>query len=107
MESILNEDFVDHEKSCKLQFFGEAMNKSKCLVLTAKRYEQLSTQKDIDDNARFIIYTLEKARRDGSLADKITLVVDITGKKMGKQEIRLAATIVPLLQKYYPERLSR
>ena len=98
---------MDHEKACKLQFFGTAMNKSPVLVLIAKRFEALTTQKEIDSNARFIIYTLEKARRDKVFQDKITVVIDITDKKMGKQEIRLAATIVPLLQKYYPERLSR
>jgi hypothetical protein len=104
---IMQEDFMHHEKSGKVSLFGKAMDNSVGMVLQANRFEALQTPADIDQNVRFIIYSLEKGRREGYINDKVTVIIDINGKKVGKQEIKLASQLVPLLQKHYPETLSR
>ncbi|KAJ3369254.1 hypothetical protein HDU91_007375 [Kappamyces sp. JEL0680] len=48
-----------------------------------------------------------QARKTGVLKEKLSVVLDITGTKMDKQLVKMAAQLVPLLQKYYPGRLSR
>ena len=105
--TILQEDFMQHEKTGKVSLFGTAMDTSVGLVFQASRFEALQTPKDIDQAVRFIIYSLEKGRRDGHIKDKVTVIIDINGKKVGKQEVKFASILVPLLQKHYPETLSR
>ncbi|KAI8906438.1 hypothetical protein EDD86DRAFT_173752, partial [Gorgonomyces haynaldii] len=70
-------DFSDLQQSGKLQFCGRALDGSAVLVWTGSRHVQPKTQPDWDRELKFLIHTLEKARN------------------------------VPLLQKHYPERLSR
>ncbi|KAI8807409.1 hypothetical protein BJ742DRAFT_812631, partial [Cladochytrium replicatum] len=56
---------------------------------------------------RYIIYVLEQAKTSGILKDKLYVVIDRTGMSRGQQsDASLVSSLVPLLQKHYPERLK-
>ncbi|KAJ3259847.1 hypothetical protein HK103_001738 [Boothiomyces macroporosus] len=44
---------------------------------------------------------------NGGHKDKLTIIFDKSGMRADKEDVKLASYIVPILQKHYPERLSR
>ncbi|KAJ3215636.1 hypothetical protein HDU67_000170 [Dinochytrium kinnereticum] len=101
------EDFSDLDATGKAQFFGRARDGTPILVVNLSRH---STPKDVaarEREIRYMIYVIEKARRDGVLVDKMTVIVDRANVASGQADSAMIKTVVPILQKHYPERLAR
>ncbi|KAI8929277.1 CRAL-TRIO domain-containing protein [Entophlyctis helioformis] len=101
------DEFKDLEASGKLQFFGRAVDKSAILVWTGSRHVPPKTEQDTDRDIRFVVYMLERARRQGQFPDKVTVIIDRSGMRTDKSDIKVASTLIPILQNHFPERLSR
>jgi hypothetical protein len=101
------------QSSGKIQFFGTAVDNSSILVLTGTRHEIPKNQAEIEKEIRFIIYTMERGRKEGyflltsTLKDKVTVIFDRMGMKTDKSDAKIISQVIPILQKHYPERLSR
>jgi CRAL/TRIO domain len=100
------EDFTLQEQTGKLRFFGKAIDQSDILIFTAQRQEEIKSNDEITNNLRFIIYTIEKGRKENGI-DKITLLMDMNKARYSKNEVKLASNLIPILQKHYPDTLSR
>lgn len=103
---LLDEDFSQQNQLGKLHFYGKAIDQSSILIFTAQRQEEMKTPDDLEKNLRFVVYTIEKARKISNIS-RITLLMDMNKAKYSKNEVKLAGLLVPLLQKNYPEMLSR
>ncbi|KAI8901940.1 CRAL-TRIO domain-containing protein [Globomyces pollinis-pini] len=107
VDQILTEDFTVFEKSGKLQWYGVAVDGSVVACWNGSRHVAPKTQQERDLEMRYIVYFIEKGRKDGILKDKLTIVFDRNGMKTDKSDGQLASYIIPVLQKHYPERLSK
>jgi hypothetical protein len=65
VDKILEEDFTSYINSGKLQYFGRAVDQSSILIWTGSRHETPKTQADYEKEVRFIIYMMEKGRKEG------------------------------------------
>ncbi|KAJ3315455.1 hypothetical protein HDV04_002997 [Boothiomyces sp. JEL0838] len=96
VDSILTEDFMVMEKSGRLQYFGNALDGSCIIVWNGSKYVGPKTDIEREKEMRFIVYFIESGRKSG-----------YSGMRADKEDVKLASYIVPILQKHYPERLSR
>ncbi len=62
---------------------------------------------DWQTEVKFIAFTLETGFAQNIISDKITFVIDRTGMNTEKTDAKFAAHLIPILQKHYPELLSR
>ncbi|KAJ3321821.1 hypothetical protein HDV06_003823 [Boothiomyces sp. JEL0866] len=107
VDTILTEDFIAAEKSGRLQYFGNALDGSCIIVWNGSKYVGPKTESEREKEMRYIVYFIESGRKKGILTDKLTIIFDKTGMRADKEDIKLASYIIPILQKHYPERLSR
>ncbi|KAJ3103833.1 Ribosomal RNA-processing protein 7 A [Phlyctochytrium planicorne] len=106
-KTLMEEDFKDLDGTGKAQFFGRARDGTPILVINLSRH---TTPKDAparDREIRYIVYVLERARQDGILMDKMTVIVDRANITSGQSDTTVIKTVIPILQKHYPECLSR
>lgn len=104
IDDILKQDCTEANSSGRVQFFGKARDGSTILVFQGSRHVPLS----IETETRFILYTLESAKKCNIITDKLTVIFDRSGiKSHSKADIKLFGTIVPILQNNYPEILAR
>jgi len=71
--SLLTEDFSALAESGKLFWIGNAFDETPVLVWKAAHHINTG---DIQKNIRFMVYTVEKAKKEKVLVDKVTLIID-------------------------------
>ncbi|KAJ3109002.1 hypothetical protein HDU96_007360 [Phlyctochytrium bullatum] len=98
-------EFDDLEASGKAQFFGKAKDGTPVCIINLSRHKAPKDNAAREKEIRYIFYVMEKARREGILMDKMTVVVD--RGQSGQADSAIIKAAVPLLQKHYPERLAR
>lgn len=109
VDTILEEksSFESHDMTGKIQFYGQAMDRSDVIIVTYSKFETPKTALDVEMEARYVIFSLERAKRDGLLDDKVSVIVDLDHWRAGKSDLKVISTILPILQNNYPELLSR
>jgi hypothetical protein len=65
VDKVLDEDFSSHINSGKLQYFGRAIDHSSILIWTGCRNEPPKTAAEYEKDVRFVIYMMEKGRKEG------------------------------------------
>ncbi|KAJ3120484.1 hypothetical protein HK098_004572 [Nowakowskiella sp. JEL0407] len=106
--NLLSTDFSEFEATRMLQFSGKAVDGTPVLILNGAQRKIPKDFKERDKEIKFFFYVLEKARVDGIFKDQLIVIIDRTNMSRAQQSdaASIPPTIIPLLQKHYPERLK-
>ncbi|KAJ3219164.1 hypothetical protein HDU67_002497 [Dinochytrium kinnereticum] len=103
--TLLDEDFSDESKVGKLSIFGHDLDGHPIAVWKQARHrpDDFGLERDI----RYIIYTVEKAKKMGIVKDRISLIIDRIGMTNHNFDSPLMKTLLSTFQTYYPDHLAR
>ncbi|KAJ3152727.1 hypothetical protein HDU86_005482 [Geranomyces michiganensis] len=105
-DSLATEDFTADEQTGKLYFHNFAKDGTPVLIWRIARHK--ADPKLVEHTVRFIVYTMVKGIRDGTIASRLTLLVDRLGSTNDNVEgIAFFRSLTSVLQTHFPEMLQR
>jgi hypothetical protein len=110
VETLLQEDFGDYESKGLLYIPRDRRAKDGSQLGFFRSWEHLPTTAAVTERTfRFMVYALEKARRDGIIkaGDTMTLVYDRKYAERKNMDFTLMRRVISEFQVAYPEWLAR
>ncbi|KAJ3161228.1 hypothetical protein HDU88_007401 [Geranomyces variabilis] len=105
-DSLATEDFTADELTGKLYYHNIAKDGTPVLIWRIARHK--ADPKLVEHTVRFIVYTMVKGIRDGTVASRLTLLVDRIGSTSDNVEgIAFFRSLTSVLQTHFPEMLQR
>ncbi|KAJ3103814.1 hypothetical protein HDU97_009819 [Phlyctochytrium planicorne] len=103
--SLLDEDFSDVLAVGKLTIHGFDMDGNPIAIWKQARHrpDDFGLERDM----RFMIYCIEKAKKEGLFKEKMTMIIDRIGMTNHNFDSPLMKTLLSTLQAHYPEHLAR
>ncbi|KAI8829422.1 CRAL-TRIO domain-containing protein [Chytriomyces cf. hyalinus JEL632] len=107
VHGILEEDFQDLDDTGMAQFIGKTRIGVPILVLNNSRHKSPKDAAGRERMVRYGIYLIERAKSEGVLVDKLTVILDRFNTTTAQMDTHTFKVLIPLLQKNYPETLAK
>ncbi|KAJ3075743.1 hypothetical protein HK102_005543 [Quaeritorhiza haematococci] len=103
--TLSEEDFSEDVKTGKCYFFGKCKEDSPVLYWRMSRHIAV---KNVDRTVRFIVWTMEKALREGIVTDRVTVVIDrMDATSENIEGIHFFRLLASTFQTHFPELLQK